>query len=207
MLFLFIQRVQLPVDIVVPDQCLPLLREQRTHYTPGREAEQYSAELERTFDQIKSVVKTPPRRVLDVGCGMAGIDVLIGREWSECGLYLLDKDGVSPVINAGYHDKAGDFSHYHSFDAALALLDANGVQNQISCHQQMPDIEFDLVISLLSWGFHYPLSTYSPRCTGPIIVDARKGQPMPRHEVLYESTKYKRIAFSHDDLRLFSLEA
>src|SRR5690606_42148389 len=60
--------------VIVPNMCLPLLREQRTHYTQGREAEQYSAELERTFDQIKSAVKTPPRRVLDIGCGMAGIE-------------------------------------------------------------------------------------------------------------------------------------
>ena len=193
--------------IAVPSMCLPLLREQRTHYTPGREAEQYSAELERTFEQIKSVAKTPPRRVLDIGCGMAGIDVLIGREWPGCEIHLLDKDGVSPVINAGYHAKPDDFSHYHSFDCALALLADNGVNNQIYCHQQLPDIEFDLVISLLSWGFHYPLTTYAPRCTGPIIVDARKGQPMPRHESLYESTKYKRIVFSHDDLRLFQMEA
>ena len=193
--------------IIVPDQCLPLLREQRTHYELGREAEQYSAELERTFDQIKSVVKTPPRRVLDIGCGMAGIDVLIGREWPECELYLLDKDGVSPVINAGYHDKAGDFSHYHSFDCARALLAANDISNCICCYQYMPSIEFDLVISLLSWGFHYPLTTYAPNCTGLFIVDARKGQPMPRHDVLYESKKYKRIAFTHDDLRLLQMDA
>ena len=193
--------------IIVPDQCLPLLREQRTHYTPGREAEQYSAELELTFSQIKSVVKTPPRRVLDIGCGMAGIDVLIGREWPECELHLLDKDGVSPVINVGYHDKADDFSHYHSFDAALALLAANDINNRICGYQYMPSIEFDLVISLLSWGFHYPLTTYAPRCTGPIIVDARKGQPMPRHKMLHESKKYKRIAFNHDELCLFQMDA
>lgn len=193
--------------ISVPNMCLPLLREQRTHYTPGREAEQYSAELERTFEHIKAVVKTPPRRVLDIGCGMAGIDVLIGREWPECEIHLLDKDGVSPVINSGYHDKAGDFSHYHSFDCALAMLAENGVQNRLACYQDLPNIEFDLVISLLSWGFHYPLTTYAPNCTGLFIVDARKSQPMPRHEVLYESKKYKRIVFNHDDLRLFSLEA
>lgn len=193
--------------ISVPSMCLPLLREQRTHYTPGRETEQYSAELERTFEHIKSAVKTPPRRVLDIGCGMAGIDVFIAREWPECEIHLLDKDGVSEVINAGYHANSDEFSHYHDFGAALWLLASNGVENEIVAHSQLPDIEFDLVISLLSWGFHYPLTTYAPRGTGQVIVDARKGQPMPRHEVLYESTKYKRISFSHDDLRLFSLEA
>lgn len=193
--------------IVVPEQCLPLLREQRTHYTPGREAEQYSTELERTFEQIKSVVKTPPRRVLDIGCGMAGIDVLIGREWPECELHLFDKDGVSPVINAGYHANSDDFSHYHSFYHALDLLDANDVENTVWIHDKLPPFEYDLVISLLSWGFHYPLTTYAPNCTRLFIVDARKGQPMPRNKILYESKKYKRIAFTHDDLRLFSVGA
>ena len=193
--------------IIVPDQCLPLLREQRTHYTPGHEAEQYSAELERTFEQIRSVVDTPPRRVLDIGCGMAGIDVLIGRKWPECELHLFDKDGVSPVINAGYHASSDDFSHYHSFYHALDLLDANDVQNTVWIHDKLPPFEYDLVISLLSWGFHYPLTTYSPNCTGLFIVDARKGHPMPRHKVLYESKKYKRISFTNDDIRLFSVEA
>ena len=68
-------------------------------------------------------------------------------------------------------------------------------------------IRTDPVPGLEPWGFHYPLTTYAPNCTGLFIVDARKGQPTPEHEVLYEAKKYKRIAFNYDDFCLFQMDA
>lgn len=165
------------MTIKVPDRCLPLLLEQRTHYTdPVR---QYGEELARTFETFRDYLPETVENILDVGSGMAGIDVLLGRRYPGAALHLLDKSGVSPRINAGFNNRAEDFAHYNDFDAATELLSANGIQNPVVCHDmhrdQFPDQVFDVVVSLLSWGFHYPIPTYAPRCRGIMVVDVRKG--------------------------------
>lgn len=151
------------IPLTVPDICMPLLLEQRTHYTKNTALE-YCLELNDTF-----------------GCGMAGIDVLLGKRYgNEAKITISDKQGTSKVINAGFHENASDFSNYHDFEAALKLLESNGITN-VNCVDlnlsPLPTDEFDVVISLLSWGFHYPISTYSPKVSkgGVIIADIRNG--------------------------------
>ena len=56
----------------------------------------------------------------------------------------------------------------------IHLLEATD-DNKIDIHQRL-----DLVISLISWGFHYPVSTYLDRVyellqkNGCLIIDLRK---------------------------------
>ena len=135
---------------------------------------------------------------------MAGIDVLLGGHYPGATLHLLDKSGVSPRINAGFNERADDFAHYNDFDAARELLAANGITNPVVCHDMhcdpFPDQMFDVVVSLLSWGFHYPISTYAPRCRGIMVVDVRKGtdgEAMLAEygdlKVVHEARKYRRV--------------
>ncbi len=190
------------MTISVPPRCLPLLREQRTHYTDvGR---QYGDELARTFDTFRDYLPVTAEAILDIGSGMAGIDVLLGRHYPVATLHLLDKQGVSDRINAGFNACAGDFAHYNDFDAALELLTENGVANEVVCHdmhrEAFPVEHFDVVVSLLSWGFHYPISTYAPRCRGTMVVDVRKGtdgeDELAEYGsviIVHEARKYRRV--------------
>lgn len=186
----------------VPDVCLPLLKEQRTCYT--EHARQYSDELARTFDGFAPFLPHRVDSILDIGCGMAGIDVFLARRYPDAEIHLLDKQGVSETINAGYNGSADEFAHYHDFSAAMALLSANGVKNKIFCHDvrrdSFPNQEFDVVVSLLSWGFHYPIDTYAPKCRGVIVVDVRRETGgelrLAKHgdlTVIHESNKYCRV--------------
>lgn len=184
--------------LCIPKRCLPLLREQRTHYT-GDIERAYSEELERTFEGMAPYLPESAEWILDIGCGMAGIDVFLAKRYPEATIVLLDKHGVSPVINAGFNALAEDFAHYHDFSAALELLRANGIENPVECvdiaHDPFPTCEFDVVVSLLSWGFHYPLSTYSPACRGVIVADIRKGTDTPPGKVIHEGEKFRRVAW------------
>lgn len=63
-----------------------------------------------------------------------------------------------------------------------------------------PSQTFDVVVSLLSWGFHYPISTYAPRCSGVMVVDVRKGtngegdlRKYGDLTVVHEAQKYRRV--------------
>lgn len=135
---------------------------------------------------------------------MAGIDVFLGRHYPDATIHLLDKSGVSPKINAGFNGSAEEFAHYNDFAAARELLATNGVSNPIVCHDMhrelFPSRAFDVVVSLLSWGFHYPISTYAPRCSGVMVVDVRKGtsgeddlRKFGDMIVIHEAQKYRRV--------------
>jgi len=165
------------VSIIVPEICIPLLMEQRTHYTKNPAVE-YSVELNDVYHEIFKYLPIGGR-ILDIGCGMAGIDVLLGLHYGDdAKITIADKQGISKVINAGFHKNASDFSNYHDFDAAIKLLESNGISG-VDCvdlnYKPLPDTKFDVVISLLSWGFHYPISTYNPKVSsgGVIIADIR----------------------------------
>lgn len=146
---------------------------------------------------------------------MGGIDLLIndtfGGDATE--FYLLDKDFVADRINAGFNE---DISGYNSFLAARDFLIANGLRDDqlhfvdIAKEAFPSDVEFDLIISLRSWGFHYPISMYidqvskSLRDGGAIVTDIRIGSDglsqLKRHfqsvEVLYEGEKHLRVSAS-----------
>ena len=190
------------MSLIVPPECLPLLREQRTHYEDV--AAEYGRELAATFESISGRLPGTARRILDIGSGMAGIDVFLARRYPDAEIHLLDKQGVSSRINAGYNASADQFSHYNDFTLARELLRQNGVQNTVVCHDMrrdpFPDVEFDIVVSLLSWGFHYPIETYSPRCCGTLVVDVRRGtgglqalSAMGAVSVVHEAEKYQRV--------------
>lgn len=129
-----------------------------------------------------------PRRalaILDIGCGIGGIDVLLHRHYGTPRLYLVDRNERSQEVRYGFAER-GDF--YNSFDATRRVLIANGVPEPAlrfrevgeECRLDVPE-DVDLVISLISWGFHYPVAVYADqvhrllRDGGRVILDVRKG--------------------------------
>jgi protein-L-isoaspartate O-methyltransferase len=80
----------------------------------------------------------------------------------------------------------------------------NGVTTQISVvdilKSSFPSGTFDVIISLISWGFHYPVSTYldvvydNMAENGILILDVRKNQ---NQEVLLTS-KFETVKVIHD---------
>lgn len=190
------------MQLYIPDRCLPLLREQRTHYTDI--STQYGEELQRTYDTFKSYLPANVNHILDIGSGMAGIDVFVGRRYPKATIHLLDKQGVSPTINAGFNRTADQFAHYNDFDGAIELLRENGLYNPILTYDMnrvaYPQQPYDVVISLLSWGFHYPIHTYDVDCIGTMIVDCRKDTDSEAQlsdygkvTVVHEGRKFRRV--------------
>ncbi len=126
----------------------------------------YLSNLAKDWRSVQDHIPATARAVLDIGCGAAGIDALIHRHLRKDGqgpkLHLLDKSEVSEDLTYGFK---GRNRFYASLDVAQGLLTANGVPaEQITRHEVGPTLpwceDVDLVISLHSWGFHYPLAAY-----------------------------------------------
>lgn len=123
------------------------------------------------------------RRILDIGSGLAAIDVRLHQIYPDAHLYLLDQTG----LNVEYGVET-DQAFYNSQAVARDLLRANGVPlDQIHLLDATPDYaigveDVDLALSLFSWGWHYPLGAYAEAVAGAVapggilIVDVRNSE-------------------------------
>lgn len=169
-------------EVIVPEVARAFIARHRDCYKTGKGGFTFS--LKEDLGRIQSVLPKKVARILDIGCGMAGIDVVLKRIYPAAELWLLDGDGVDP--RDGWLDERGAFS---SRDAANALLAANGVKADRWINVNTKEaLEADLVISLASWGYHYPLSTYNVT-RGLCIADLRKAKEPARGKVLVEYPK------------------
>ncbi len=148
--------------------------------------ELFNEDIAREYESIRPALPEQCSAILDVGCGIGGIDVMLNRHYAESRptFFLLDKTQVDSVYY-GFKSKG---AFYNSLDVAKEVLIANGVAGekielvQATEHNRI-EIEgpVDLVISLISWGFHYPVETYLDRVHellrpgGHLILDVRKG--------------------------------
>ena len=172
----------------------------------------FTEDINEEYLTIKDYLPTHAKNVLDIGCGVAGIDALIYEHYdNDFEVYLLDKTFVDKKVFYKL-ERIGSF--YNSLSIAQDLLVLNNVpESQIhtqevdSGNQIAFDTQFDIVISQISWGFHYPISVYldqvyeKMRTSGVLIVDVRKnsgGEDLLRKKfgfikVIYEDKSFNRV--------------
>jgi len=119
-------------------------------------------------------------RILDIGSGLAAIDIGLHQLYPAAHFYLLDRT----ELNVEYGIET-EQAFYNSQAMAQELLRTNGVPlGQIHLLEATPDYKIgvngvDLAISLFSWGWHYPLGAYAKAVAGAVtpggvlIVDVR----------------------------------
>lgn len=162
----------------VPKECIKYINLQRTGYK--KPIYDFIRDMEFEFEMIKPFLPKECRTILDVGAGLGGIDVLLSKWFNSPKIYLFDRDYESPKVVYGY--ERGE-AFYNSFDATESLMGANKIKNyeMISTENGFPDLkDIDLVISILSWGYHYKIETYLDEVFnvlkpgGRLIIDIRE---------------------------------
>jgi hypothetical protein len=173
----------------------------------------YAKDMDREFESLREHLPLNVRCILDIGCGVAGIDALLHHHFNETApeVYLLDKSQTEPGVFYGFKSRG---AFYNSLEIAHSMLTSNRVpENKIhlvqatSSNEVNIDIQPDLVISLISWAFHYPVETYLERVhaimedQGCLIIDVRKGtdgferlsDKFNRVDVIVDEQKYLRV--------------
>ena len=110
---------------------------------------------------------------LDIGCGVGSIDVLLALRYPSATIYVLD--GVEPSGRRRKHSygPAEGYSVFSRSSLTMGFLRGHGVEaTWLSIGDPLP--KADLVISLSSWGWHYPVSEYAAHVTGRVIMDIRE---------------------------------
>lgn len=152
----------------------------------SRIQEEFWADMEVEYEKLRPVLPFRARAILDIGCGIAGIDVFLYRHYSgDANLFLIDKTDTDRRIYYGMQERG---AFYNSLNVSREVLEMNGVPSaSIHIQEATPDNainfkeSFDIILSLLSWGFHYPTSTYLKQAyemlapSGVLILDVRRG--------------------------------
>lgn len=130
----------------------------------------YQNSKRKNFELLEKYLKTPPKNILDIGCGLAWESRFFNEKYNS-ELWLLDGDADQGNKNkpnhssdTKYHNNAEEFLFYYSLQKLKEELDSRGTKKYhlIDCNNITisDEIKFDLITSWVSCGFHYPISTY-----------------------------------------------
>jgi SAM-dependent methyltransferase len=139
------------------------------------------------FNKIQPFINDHIYNILDIGCGLGGFDALLYNKLeSTPQLFMMDKDDESPINGRHYTGFEKEPAAYNSLKATRDFLIKNNVLEEhislIEAENGFPkQQEFDVVVSFLAWGFHFPVSYYinevyrSLKNNGSLCIDLRKG--------------------------------
>lgn len=171
----------------------------------------HEADMQRQFAAMHGTLwERPPSTILDIGSGLAVIDIMICKSFPVKVVHLLDGDGSGPH-RAGFAPAGVPWGNVH-MGASMVRANCPGVD--VFPHV-VPKCEIvglvDLILSTRSWGHHYPVPTYSELAArllsrgGVVIMDIRyatDGVHEMRHagfrpivQIDDPSEKCRRIAF------------
>lgn len=127
----------------------------------------FALDLRKKFFLMKPYLPKNINRSIDIGCGIAGINIFLARHYlpTKPEIWLLDKNDDSPNRFEHYAGFQKETAAYNDLALSNFILQKNNIPgSQIFtvnvAKDDFPNKKFDVVISLLSWGFHYPVSYY-----------------------------------------------
>lgn len=131
------------------------------------------------YNMIKDYLPANINNSLDIGCGLGLIDIAFFNHYNgHINLHLLDKtNSIEENSNVrGFNEK---YVFYNSMDSAVDTLTSNGVsENSILAYEvSESNIEainqnkYELIVSLLSCGWHYSIQTYTDLIKNTLTAD------------------------------------
>ena len=145
--------------MILTDDYIDLIRMQRPYVqgsTNQAVFDNYMVDVEQDYADIKDFLSTT-RDLVDLGAGMGGIDFLIRTKHPNIKVNLLDGEEVEPGEHYGYKH---DLKFYSNNSVARQFFTANKIDANFYAANDDLEIVCDTLISLNSWGFHYPISRY-----------------------------------------------
>ena len=121
-------------------------------------------QIQKEFESIKDYLPRDIKNIMDIGCGIGLIDIFFNKFYhGTTNFYLLDKNYIDNKIVYGFSE---DYESYNISTITKNFLINNNIENN---KLNLIDVEgkyyiepnsIDLCVSLVSMGYHYPLSIY-----------------------------------------------
>ena len=166
------------INMNLTNKYIHLLKLQRP-YIPGTTNEDifdaYMQDVKQDYNDIKDYIVNSIQ-IVDLGAGVGGIDYLIKTFNPNVSVTLLDGTGVVEGEHYGYRD---NIAFYSDNQVAQDFFKSNNVTVDFLPADPTVIVKCDTLISLNSWGFHYPLEHYrvflenNSETINTIIIDTR----------------------------------
>lgn len=178
--------------------------------------DEYLNQLREEFEDVQGALPEGTESILDIGCGVGGIDVFFHDYYdsNDVDFYLFDKTEVSSYV---YYQFNREAAFYNSLEIAREMLESNGVppkqvHTMDADEDDLTDLgDVDLCVSFLSWAFHYPAETYLDEVVeclsecGTLILDVRQGtdgfevcrERFRDYHVIDDNEEYRRVALKN----------
>lgn len=162
------------------------------------------------FRSIEPYLPTYCKRVLDVGSGLGGINILLNEHYGGC-MQVTLLDGIDDPPEVSSH--SATFNH---MGVARRFLKMNGLDKMTFIDANNPDRfatgTYDLIVSFKSWCFHTPpakhldLVRQACRPGTRIILDVRGGSADRADQRSYDYMRTLTAAFKHRSMVHYGLK-
>ena len=119
--------------------------------------------FKKEFQTFENFLPKNVNSILDIGCGLGIVNIFLNQKYkNDLKFFMLDKDKIDSSIKYGFSE---NYESYNDLSETENLLYANGFDKEqlyIKNVDKKIDInlKLDLIISLKSMCYHYPLENY-----------------------------------------------
>ena len=119
--------------------------------------------MQKEYFTLNKYIPKDCKNMLCIGAGLGGLEALINKDFSEINFCLIEKNYVSKKIVYGWD--INNKEAYNDLGLTRSFMERNGVHsNKIKLFDfdkdSLPEMKFDIIISLYSLEYHYQLEIY-----------------------------------------------
>ena len=116
------------------------------------------------FSTIEKFINKEDDLFLSIGGGLGGLELIINKKFDNRNYHFIERNFISKKVKYGWGGMTNSEA-YNDLNLQKNFLETNGLKNeQINIYDydkdDLPNIKFDLVISLLSLDYHYDFDIY-----------------------------------------------
>lgn len=121
-------------------------------------------DMNKEYQDLKKYIPSDIKSVIDIGSGIGAINIFLNRYHPTIREFILvDKNFISKKVRYGF--VSGTTEGYNKLAITKKFLMSNGIDSEKIflfdfTNDKLPTKKYDLVISLISMGYHYPIENY-----------------------------------------------
>ena len=127
-------------------------------------SQEYYKMMQEEFLIIKKFISSNDNFFLGIGSGIGGLELLINQNFKDKNYYFIERNYVSKKVKYGWGGMANNEA-YNDLELQMNFLKINNMnESQINIYDydkdDLPEIKFDVIISLFSLDYHYDFDLY-----------------------------------------------
>ena len=147
-------------------------------------SQEYYKMMQEEFLIIKKFISSNDNFFLGIGSGIGGLELLINQNFKDKNYYFIERNYVSKKVKYGWGGMINNEA-YNDLELQMNFLKINNMnESQINIYDydkdDLPEIKFDIVISLFSLDYHYDFNIY---------IDYLKKVSKPETKLIFDTIR------------------